>query len=72
MTGLTGGSWSFSLQVANPANGRSVTGISQYTFDSGFSAGVACMNVANALTPAVQRLIQKTVSDQSFASMIGK
>lgn len=72
MTGLTRGYWSFSLQIANPANGKSLTANSRYDFDSGFDAGTACMNTSNALTPAVQRLIYKAVSDPSFGSVIGQ
>jgi hypothetical protein len=71
MTGLTRGYWSFSLQLSNPANGKSVTTDSRYDFDSGFDAMTACMNTSNALTPAVQRLIFKAVSDQSFPALIG-
>jgi hypothetical protein len=72
MSGFTGGHWDFSLQLTNPASGRTVTGNAQYEFDSGFDAATACRNVSNALTPAVQRLINKTMSDPSFASLIGK
>jgi hypothetical protein len=71
MTGLTRGYWTFSLQVANPANGKSLTAVSRYDFDSGFDAPTACMNTSNALTPAVQRLIYKAVSDPSFGNVIG-
>jgi len=71
MTGLTRGYWSFSLQVANQASGKSITANSRYDFDSGFDAGTACMNTSNALTPAVQRLIYKAVSDPGFPALIG-
>lgn len=70
MTGLTRGYWTFSLQLANPANGKSLTAISRYDFDSGFDAQTACMNTSNALTPAVQRLIYKAVSDTEFSAML--
>jgi hypothetical protein len=72
MTGLTRGYWSFSLQVANSANGKSLTANSRYDFDSGFDAPTACMNTSNALTPAVQRLIHSAVADPNFASLIGR
>lgn len=72
MTGMTKGYWSFSLQVANPANGKSLTANSRYDFDSAFDAQNACANTSNALTPAVQRLIYKTVSDPDFGSVIGR
>jgi hypothetical protein len=72
MTGLTRGYWTFSLQVANAATGKSLTTTSRYDFDSGFDAMTACMNTSNALTPAVQRLIFKVVSDPGFPTLIGK
>jgi len=72
MTSLTRGYWTFSLQLSNPANGRSVTADTKYDFDSAFDAATACLNTANALTPAVQRLINKAVSDPGFGPMIGR
>jgi hypothetical protein len=71
MTGLTRGYWSFSLQLANPANGKSLTTTSRYDFDSGFDAPTACMNTSNALTPAVQRLIHGAIIDPGFHALIG-
>lgn len=72
MTNLMSGYWSFSLQLTNPANGKSLTVSSKYDFDSGFDAPTACGNTSNALTPAVQRLINKIVSDPEFPALIGK
>lgn len=72
MTSFTRGYWSFSLQLSNRANGRSLTADSKYDFDSGFDAATACLNTSNALTPAVQRLIYKAVSDPAFASLLGR
>lgn len=72
LAGLTGGHWTFSLQLANPQNGRTLVANSNYDFDSGFVAEVACRNVSNALTPAVQRLINKAVTDSEFGALIGK
>ena len=69
MTALTRGYWTFSLQVSNKASGKSLTADSRYDFDSGFDAVTACMNTSNALTPAVQRLIYKVVSDPEFPSL---
>jgi hypothetical protein len=71
MTGMTQGHWSFSVQLSNPANGKSLTASTEYDFDSGFIAEDACRNVSNALTPAVQRLINKAVADPSFPELIG-
>ena len=70
MTGLTRGYWSFSLQLSNKVSGKSLTANSRYDFDSGFDAQTACMNTSNALTPAVQRLIYKAVSDPDFGSLV--
>jgi hypothetical protein len=70
MTGLTRGYWTFSLQLANSAYGKSLTAISRYDFDSGFDAMTACMNTSNALTPAVQRLIYKAVSGPDFTALV--
>lgn len=72
MTGMTSGHWTFSLQLANSANGRTLGANYTYEFDSGFVAETACRNVSNALTPAVQRLINKAVSDPSFGALIAK
>jgi hypothetical protein len=71
MSALTQGYWSFSLQLANQATGKSLTAASRYNFDSGFDAATACMNTSNALTPAVQRLIYKAVSDSEFGALLG-
>lgn len=70
MTALTRGYWTFSLQLANKGSGKSLTAVSRYDFDSGFDAQTACMNTSNALTPAVQRLIYKAVSDPGFATLV--
>lgn len=72
MTGLIRGHWTFSLQLSNPQNGRSLTANTNYDFDSGFDAPTACMNTSNALTPAVQRLINKIVTDPAFPALIGR
>jgi hypothetical protein len=72
MTGLVRGHWTFSLQLSNRQNGRSLTANTNYDFDSGFDAQTACMNVSNALTPAVQRLINKAVTDPAFPGLIGR
>ena len=72
MTGLTSGYWTFSLQLANPKTGKSLTANSRYDFDSGFDAMMACMNTANALTPAVQRLLNKAITDPNFNALVGR
>jgi len=72
MTGLTSGWWDFALTLSNPENGRQVSANSRYDFTSGFSAIVACQNTSQALTPAVQRLINDAVSDSEFPTLIGR
>ncbi|HVP84551.1 MAG TPA: hypothetical protein VMS78_07520 [Rhizomicrobium sp.] len=72
MEALTQGHWDFSLQLANPANGKTIVANSSYSFDSGFVADIACANVSNALTPAVQRLIHTAISNTEFRALIGK
>lgn len=72
MEALTQGHWDFSLQLANPANGKTLVANSSYNFDSGYVADIACANVSNALTPAVQRLIHTAISDVQFRALVGK
>ena len=67
---LTSGWWDFGLRLDNPANNRSVTATSKYEFQSGFNATVACQNTSQALTPAVQRLINSAVSNPDFRALI--
>ena len=71
MNSLIRGYWSLSLQLANSANGKSLTATSRYDFDTGFDSSYACANTSNALTAAVQRLIFKSVSYRAFAGLIG-
>jgi hypothetical protein len=42
----------------------------KYTFKSGFDAITACNATADALTPAVQDLINATVNDPKFALLM--
>jgi hypothetical protein len=70
MQTLTQGHWDFSLQLTNPANGKTVVANSSYSFDSGFNGANACANVSNALTPAIQRLIHAAISDSQFEALI--
>lgn len=72
MKGLTQGYWKFTLQLSNPGNGIDMVVDSEYPFVSGYNAEIACQNVSNALTPAVQHLINKVVTDSAFASLIGR
>ena len=70
-SGLTEGWWTFSLELANPKNGRTLVANSRYDFHSGFTATVACANASQDLTPAVQMLINKVVTDPGFPALIG-
>jgi len=70
-SGLTEGWWDFTVKLANPANNRELTTSYKYDFHSGFAAEVACSNTSQALTPAVQRLINKSVTDPGFLALIG-
>lgn len=70
LVGVTQGFWSFSLQLSNPENGKNVSVNTKYAFDSGFLGDDACRNVANALTPAVQLLVNKVFADPNFVPMV--
>ena len=72
LSGLTNGWWDFTVKLDNPAIKRSVSVNSKYEFQSGFNAAVACQNTAQALTPAVQRLINKAVADPEFRALIAR
>jgi hypothetical protein len=71
-SGLTEGWWDFTIKLANPANNKELTTSYKYDFHSGFAAEVACSNSSQALTPAVQRLINKTVTDPTFPALIAR
>lgn len=64
-SGLSEGSWTFSLTVSN-ARQESYTTKSIFTFSSSFVADRACQEVAQALGPAVQKLIEDVVRDPKF------
>lgn len=42
----------------------------RYPFESGFDGITACNQTAQALAPAVQDLIKKTVTDTQFAALV--
>lgn len=66
---LTEGWWEFAL-VLKSNNGSSINVMSRYDFISGFSGESACLLTAQALTPAVQDLIKKTVTDPKFVELL--
>ena len=70
MSGFTRGAWEFALEVANADGTVRYTVESQYPFQSGYDAMTACKQTAQAMTPAVQRLIQAAVSHPEFAKIM--
>lgn len=68
ITGLTNGYWDISIKL-NSSNGKSIDVNNKYEFKSGFDAITACNATADALTPAVQDLIKKTVTDPAFSTL---
>lgn len=68
ITGLTNGYWDISVKLTS-SNGNSIDVDNKYEFKSGFDAITACNATADALTPAVQDLIKKTVTDPSFSTL---
>lgn len=71
ITGLTSGYWDIALSLKS-SNGKELTVSNKYTFKSGFDAITACNATADALAPAVQDLINKTVSHPTFIELIKK
>lgn len=70
MDGLTNGYWDIGITLRS-TNGRALSVDNKYSFKSGFDAITACNATADALTPAVQDLINATVANPEFASLIG-
>ena len=69
ITGLTNGYWDIGLHLKS-SNGRSLSVNNKYTFKSGFDAITACNATADALSPAVQDLINATVNHPEFIGLI--
>lgn len=68
MKGITNGLWDISITLTS-SNGYSFDVSNKYEFKSGFDAITACNATADALTPAVQDLIKKTVTDPKFSTL---
>lgn len=64
-SGLSDGKWIFALTVSNGRN-ESFTTKSTFGFSGSFVADRACQEVAQALGPAVQKLIADVVSNPKF------
>lgn len=67
--GLTGGSWKISLTLTS-SNGKTMSMSEYYEFESGFVADTACLQTAEAFTPAVQNLIGKIVRSSEFRTLL--
>ncbi|WP_045856551.1 hypothetical protein [Teredinibacter purpureus] len=68
-SGLTNGFWDISI-VLKSSNGNSIAASNKYTFKSGFDAITACNATADALSPAVQDLIQSAVTNPEFKKLL--
>lgn len=70
VAGLTNGYWNLGITIENVANGASINASTHYSFRSGFDAITACNQTAQALTPAVQDLIGRTLNQTDFNRLI--
>ena len=68
-SGLTNGWWDLAVTLKS-SNGNSMSVENKYKFKSGFDAITACNQTAQALGPAVQDLIQKSITDPRFKSLL--
>ena len=66
---LASGWWDLSLSL-NSGNGKSIKVANRYEFESSLDRHVACDRTARALTPAVQDLINKAVTDPQFGNLL--
>ena len=55
---------------SNSGNGKSIKVANRYEFESSLDPHVACDRTARALTPAVQDLIKKAVTDPQFGALL--
>ena len=68
-SGLTNGWWDIGLTLTS-SNGKAISVENRYEFKSGFDAITACNQTAQALGPAVQDLIKRTVTDPAFGQLL--
>lgn len=68
VSGLTNGFWDIAVSLKS-SNGNELEVANRYKFKSGFDAITACNATADALTPAVQDLIQAAVQNPDFAKL---
>ncbi|UXH79251.1 hypothetical protein [Roseateles amylovorans] len=64
-SGMTDGNWSFTLTLTNSRK-ESYTTSSKFPFSGSFVAEKACQEVAQAFSPAVQKLLNDIVRDPNF------
>jgi hypothetical protein len=64
------GNWRLSLTLVS-SNGHSLSQTENYSFSSSYVGETACNQTAQALMPAVQDLIARTVNDPAFRTLIG-
>lgn len=69
ISGLTNGYWDIAVLLKS-SNGKSLNVANRYEFKSGFDAITACNATADALTPAVQDLIQSAVTNPGFVILL--
>ena len=67
--GITGGIWEIDLSLSS-SNGQTMSVRESYEFKSGFDAGTACKQTADAFMPAVQNLVLTIVSSPDFQRLI--
>lgn len=67
--GMTGGEWDIALRL-NSSNGKFISALEHYEFNSGFAADTACKQTAEAYLPAVQNLIGKLIKSPEFKSLL--
>ena len=66
---LANGWWDLSLSLSSD-NGKSMRVANRHEFQSSLDRYVACDRTAQALTPAVQDLIKKAVTDPQFGALL--
>ncbi|HJV72874.1 MAG TPA: hypothetical protein VJ654_01515 [Noviherbaspirillum sp.] len=64
-SGMTDGNWAFTLTLSNNKS-ESYATKSSYGFSGSFVADKACQEVAQAFSPAVQKLIEDVVQNPKF------
>lgn len=67
--GVTGGYWDIGLTLES-SNRTSMAIEHKYEFEAGFVGASACNNTSRALGPAIQQLVQKTITDPRFAALV--